>query len=119
MKRSMVVELGLVSSVAALFTSCHEQAPPQRVCVDANQTVLQDQYCANPDPRYHWYYARGYHSIYNGMRVFHGSSVPPSGGYVSRSGGSKMGHATTVRGGIGAAGEGASAGGHAAGGGGE
>lgn len=108
MKRSHAVHLTLVASVASLLTSCDQTST--RYCVDANQNVADDRNCEESDPGYRWYYAAGYHSQAIGTHIAGGSRTPPANGYraISSSNGEES-SAASERGGIGAAGEAASA----------
>lgn len=110
MKRSKVIQLSLVSSVAALLTGCG--AKPDRYCVDDKQQVIDPKLCDDPNQSrlghyYHWYYggARGF--VPYGTRITGGSFIAPSGGFHASP-------SATSRGVIGAVGEAMS--GHAGGG---
>ena len=108
MKRSRVVQLTLVSSIASMLLSCREK--PTRYCVDGNQAVVDERKCEQNGPSgvgytpYHWYYGGARGRLPIGTRLSGGSTVPPEGGFSEPSG----------RGVIGAAGEDAS-GGHGGG----
>ena len=109
MKRSHIVRLTLVSSIAAALTGCREK--PTRYCVDAGNTVVDERQCedkshaASGHVSHHWFYggARGYVPL--GTRLSGGSATEPSGGFSSRT------SSATARGVIGGAGEAASHGG--------
>ncbi len=118
MKRSRIVQLTLVSSVASLLLSCRDK--PTRYCVDDYQSVVDDMRCQggndghNNHRHYHWHYGGAHGFVPFGTRLSGGSSTPPAGGF------SEASHAGTARGGIGGAGEAASGGhggGHGGGGG--
>jgi hypothetical protein len=108
MKRSHIVRLTLVTSIAAL-TGCGEKST--RYCVDAGNTVVDERKCQdNSHPvgsyiPYHWNYggARGYVPL--GTRLNGGSTTEPAEGFSSRT------SSATVRGVIGGAGEAVSHGG--------
>jgi hypothetical protein len=108
MKRSRVVQLTLVSSVASMLLGCREK--PTRYCVDENQAVADERKCEQSGPSggaygaYHWYYGGARGQVPEGTRLSGGSTVAPEGGFSEPSG----------RGVIGAAGEDAS-GGHGGG----
>jgi hypothetical protein len=106
MKRSRVVQLTLVSSMAAMLIACRER--PTRYCVDEGQAVVDENNCIAGNGGYHYYYGGGHGYMPYGTHLSGGSTSAPSGGYTVAAG--------TVRGGIGASGEAAS-GGHGDGGG--
>jgi hypothetical protein len=105
LKRSRVVELTLVSSMAAMLIGCRDR--PTQYCVDESQAVVDEKNCVAGNGGYHYYYGGGHGFMPYGTRLSGGSTTAPSEGYTTASG--------TVRGGIGGAGEAAS-GGHGGGG---
>ena len=109
MKRSQIVSLTLVSSVASVLMSCRDQRPT-RYCVDDYQSVVDDMQCNNNAGHHHWYYGGAHGFVPYGTRLSGGSTMTPRGGF------SEASHAGTARGGIGGAGEAASGGGHGGGG---
>ncbi len=119
MKRSRAIQLTLVTSVASFLIGCENR--PTRYCVDESQNVTDDKNCEDANPRgapyhlYHWYYGGSRGPVSNGTHLSGGSTVAPSGGFVSPSAASE---GASERGVFGGAGEAASAG-HGGEGGGE
>jgi len=117
MKRSQIVHLTIVTSIAAALTSCREK--PTRYCVDADNTVVDERQCEDGralgvHAPYHWSYGGAHGFIPVGTRLRGGSTTEPVEGFSSRT------SSGTVRGVIGGAGEAVSSGGsHGEGGGGE
>jgi hypothetical protein len=106
LKRPQIIQLTIVTSVAASLLSCSGGNPPTRYCVDQNQTVADERDCENSTPGHHWYYGGPSGYVPSGTRISGGSTEVPSQGFTTPSG--------TVRGGIGASGEAVSSGAHAA-----
>jgi hypothetical protein len=101
MRRSQIIQLSIVTSVAASLLSCSD--PPTRYCVDQNQKAADERNCQTSSSSYHWYYGGNTGYVSPGTRLSGGSSQAPSEGFTTSEG--------TVRGGIGASGE-AMSGGH-------
>lgn len=106
MKRSQVVHLTLITSVAVALTSCRDK--PTLYCVDTDNTVVDERQCEDNRPAsgghgsYHWSYGGAHGFIPVGTRLRGGSATEPAEGFSSRV------SSETVHGGIGGAGEAAS-----------
>ncbi len=123
MKKSRVIELGLLLAMAGALTGCRREARVDQRCVDANGVVVDDKYCANQDQQrgtlgfvggyypYRWYYG-GYGSGL-GSRVGNGSYDVPASGTIVRpnSGGTVVRGGSSTRGFFGSIGSGRSSGG--------
>lgn len=84
MKRSQVVHLTLLASLAASLTSCSHK--PTRYCVDGENRVVDDVDCQQPRSSpfynsYHWYYIRSRRSAAAGTILTGGSTVVPREGF--------------------------------------
>ena len=87
MKKSRSISLGLVPLVAASFASCEQAPTHQRVCVDQQTRVVQQDQCwASPGrgggatSPYHWYYMPYHRGVYAiGSALNGGSLTPPTG----------------------------------------
>jgi len=103
MKRSQVVHLTLLTSVAAALTGCRDK--PTRYCVDANNTVVDERQCEDSrhasgiHAPYHWSYGGAHGFVPVGTRLRGGSPTEPAEGFSSRT------SSGTTRGAIGGAGE--------------
>ena len=125
MKRSTKVVAPLLAAAGlAMMSGCRK--PEMQRCVDENNQVVDDKFCAdqpaaaqnqNPNgigyvPHVYRYYYGGWGGYGWGTRVGGGSYLPSEGhSYVN-----SAGHTTTVRGGFGSSmSRGSSSGGHGAG----
>src|SRR5512140_996748 len=101
MKRTRLIQLGLLLGMAGALTGCRREPRVDQRCVDANGVVVDDKYCASQDQQrgtpgylgggyypYRWYYG-GYGGGL-GSRVGNGSFDAPARGTIVRpnSGGS-------------------------------
>jgi hypothetical protein len=88
MKRSHVVHLTVITSIAAALTSCKEK--PTRYCVDADNKVVDECQCeedchaSGSHPAYHWSYGGAHGFVPTGTRLNGGSTVEPAEGFSSR-----------------------------------
>lgn len=125
MKKSRVIELGLLLAMAGALTGCRREPSVAQRCVDANGVVVDDKCCATQDQQrgspgfvgggyypYRWYY--GGYGTGLGSRVGNGSYDAPPAGTIVRpnSGGTVVrGGGSSTRGFFGSSGSGRSSGG--------
>lgn len=116
MKKSRVVKLGLLLSMAASLAACRQGPAVAQRCVSDDGTVVKDWNCDDEDsrrasgsgvyvPHYHWYYG-GYGNL--GTRVGGGSYTEPQGAAIMRpnSGGAVVKGGSSIRGFFGGTGSG-------------